>query len=59
MTVLPGSTWVLLNKIYKSFFFSSLNSVRACALTNAGHGPFSDPVSFRMDPALVKYPIVR
>ena len=33
-------------------------SVRACAVTNAGHGPFSDPVSFRMDPALVRYPIV-
>ena len=22
-------------------------SVRACAVTNAGHGPFSDPVAFR------------
>ena len=35
-------------------------SVRACALTGAGRGPFSDPVAFTMDPALlVKYPIVR
>jgi roundabout axon guidance receptor 2 len=33
-------------------------SVRTCALTNAGHGPFSDAVAFRMDPALVKYPII-
>ena len=30
-------------------------SVRASAFTNAGLGPFSPPVNFKMDPALIKY----
>ena len=33
-------------------------TVRACAFTSAGLGPFSSPTSFQMDPTLVKYPIV-
>ena len=54
---------VTLNATTTRFALTNLSvnedySVRACAMTNAGHGPFSDPVAFSMDPALVKYPIV-
>ncbi len=30
-------------------------TIRACAFTNAGLGPFSAPVAFRMDPALIRH----
>ena len=30
-------------------------TVRAVAFTKIGLGPFSSPVSFKMDPALIKY----
>ena len=33
-------------------------TVRACAFTNAGLGPFSAPVRFRMDPSLVRRPVL-
>lgn len=61
-----GSTFhsnVTLNATTMNFILANLSlneqyTIRASAFTQAGLGPFSQPVTFAMDPSLIKSPVV-
>ena len=51
---------VTLNATTTSFLLTNLSlnheyTVRAVAFTKIGLGPFSPPIAFKMDPALIRY----